>query len=94
MLTPKTETLYAVARGTTILSDGYATPDFADMQLKHLSETMTAVGLEPDLHLVTVEVETTLGEPKLYPPAPVTIEGGLTVTEATPLPVPAKRAEK
>lgn len=59
-------TKYAVARGNTIISDGYAKPEQAQQQHTHLCEQMTTLGLTPDLDVVEVTVTTTLSKPKVH----------------------------
>lgn len=68
MLTEKTETLYVAARRGSILSDGYPTPEQATQQATHLNEGMTAVGMKPDVEVVTIEVSTLLGTPQPFTP--------------------------
>ena len=66
MLEGKTETKYAVARRNSIISDGYDDVATAQQQLAHIEDTMRSVGLKPDVHVVVVDVETSVGRPHAY----------------------------
>lgn len=66
MFTPTTQTMYAVARGSDVISDLYPTVEKAEQQLAFVKETMRGIQLVPDVELVTVELKTTLGKIKVY----------------------------
>lgn len=60
-----TVTKFGVARGDDVLGL-YDDVDQAYQQKRHISETMQQIGLEPDVDVVTVEVKTTYGRPKVH----------------------------
>lgn len=59
-------TKFGVARGNKLVSDGYDTPAIAQQQHAHMTESMEALSLKPDLHVVEFEVETIVGRPRTY----------------------------
>lgn len=60
-----TVTKFGVARGDDVLGL-YDDVDQAYQQKRHISETMQQIGLEPDVDVVTVEVRTTYGKPRVH----------------------------
>ena len=63
-----TETRFAVARDGELISPLYDTLELGHQQHASIEQTMGSVGLDPDVDLVTVEVKTTYGKPKVYVP--------------------------
>lgn len=63
-----TVTKYAIARGQSLISDGYDDIDTAQRQFSHLEENARSLGIEPDFRVVTVEVETKVGRPHVWKP--------------------------
>ncbi len=85
-LQSSSKTVYAAARGDQFLSEGYDTPEEATQQAAHLSEHMTAAGLEPDIRVVEVTVTTKVGRPKLHEPKAAVAEmtADMSVIDVTP----------
>lgn len=61
-----TETLYTVARGTTVLTDLRRDVRSAKGDLAAIEQSMRAAKLEPDVQLATVTRTTTLSDPTPY----------------------------
>lgn len=61
-----TETLYTVARGTTVLTDLRRDVRGAKGDLAAIESSMRAAKLEPDVQLATVTRTTTLSDPTPY----------------------------
>lgn len=66
--TTDTVTKYAVARGEKIIAGEHTAVESAKSELAYIEGQMRAVGLEPDVRLVTFEVETTVksSRPRAY----------------------------
>lgn len=64
MATAGIQTLYGVARDGKIIGTLYDTAAEAEQQCRHIADTMTRIGLTPDVVAVQVEVKTTIGTPK------------------------------
>lgn len=66
-LTQSTTELFAVARdGVPINDEGHGDVVGARGALKTAEDGMRAAGLEPDLHLVTIERSITFRKPKVF----------------------------
>lgn len=61
-----TETLYTVARGTTVLTDLRRDVRSAKGDLAAIEQSMRAAKLEPDVQLATVTRTTTVSDPTPY----------------------------
>jgi hypothetical protein len=70
----QTRDLYAVARGTEVLTDRRPSVASTKHDLKFIEDSMRAVGLEPDVRVVQITETTTYSDPVPYTaPAPVTV---------------------
>ncbi len=61
-----TVTKYAVARGEKILGESHEDVNGAKGELAHYEDGMRALGLEPDVRIVTFDVSTTTTRPRVY----------------------------
>lgn len=89
-----TRTLYAVARGTTTLTDTRTSVQGARNDLGSIEQAMRTAGLEPDVQLVTITETTTYSDPTPYIEPAVVDEPIVTdqpVDEnGEPIPTPAQ----
>jgi hypothetical protein len=70
-------TQYAVARGDAIVGGLHGDVDSAKRDLAYFEDKTRELGLEPDIHLATVETTTTVGKPKPYrEPEPTVVDDG------------------
>ena len=70
----QTRDLYAVARGTEVLTDRRTSVEQTKYDLAFIEKSMRNAGLEPDVQIVQVTETTTYSDPVPYTaPAPVTV---------------------
>lgn len=72
----QTRDLYAVARGTEVLTDRRTSVEQTKHDLKFIEDSMRNAGLEPDVQIVQITETTTHSAPVAYTPrAPVVVIG-------------------
>jgi hypothetical protein len=75
----QTRDLYAVARGTEVLTDRRTSVEQVKHDLSFIETSMRNAGLEPDVQIVQVTETTTYSDPVPYtPPAPVAVDEPVT----------------
>jgi hypothetical protein len=81
----QTRDLYAVARGTEVLTDRRPSVASTKHDLKFIEDSMRAAGLEPDVQIVQITETTTYSAPVPYEaPAPA-VAADEPVAEAAPV---------